>query len=91
MDMSSRHLVRGQVVSFPCPAPGCRVHCLSGVLWITQDRTAGDRIIGRDEAYTAQGKGRIVIEAMADAIMNISLHQKVTGHEHEGRSYHAGT
>ena len=43
---------------------GSEIRCLEGVLWITQDGDIKDHILSAGEKYTANRKGKVVLQAL---------------------------
>lgn len=50
---------------------GTEIHCSQGILWVTQENDGQDYILNSGESFVVTRKGRVVIEAMTDAILNI--------------------
>lgn len=43
---------------------GSEIRCLEGVLWITQDGDVKDHILSAGEKFTADRKGKVVLQAL---------------------------
>ncbi|HEX9397618.1 MAG TPA: DUF2917 domain-containing protein [Burkholderiales bacterium] len=43
---------------------GTRVYCLQGSLWITEERSRQDIVIGSGGSYRLAGGGRAIVQAM---------------------------
>ena len=84
MEMSARTMTRGEIMSIPGAGLGCRVVCLSGVLWVTREDDTGDYIVCTDEACALPGGGLIVIEAVSDAAVRITPLSRGETHVHRG-------
>jgi hypothetical protein len=50
---------------------GLAVGCKEGVLWVTSSAEAGDRILFTGQKYIAKNHGRVVIEALEEACVDI--------------------
>ena len=51
---------------------GVTVQCFQGTIWLTQSGDARDNILSPGEAFTLQGRGLAVLQAMQDAVVSIS-------------------
>jgi hypothetical protein len=47
--------------------PGARVSCVDGSIWVTQTGDGADHVLGEGESLTVDLRGRVVIQALADA------------------------
>ena len=63
---------KGHVMRIPDTASGCRISCLSGVMWLTRENDPEDYIIKADSDLVVQGRGRSVIEAVTDCAFSIT-------------------
>jgi hypothetical protein len=43
---------------------GTEIHCLEGMLWITQDGDLADHVIGGGEKFIVDRKGKVVLQAL---------------------------
>lgn len=46
-------------------APGTRIVCDAGRLWLTEEGVAADFVLAPGQAYAVRGAGRVVVEAVA--------------------------
>lgn len=53
-------------------ALGTRIECVSGSLWITQDRDPRDIVLGPGEEFTLDQDGKAVIQASGQTIVLVS-------------------
>jgi hypothetical protein len=67
---------KGQILSLPEKTGECSISCLSGLLWITQENDPGDHIIAQDSVFDPDRAGLIVIEAIADSVLRLSINSK---------------
>jgi hypothetical protein len=51
---------------------GARIRCLSGHLWITEDRSEHDTIIGPNETFTISNPGLTLVMAIEPASLQLS-------------------
>ena len=72
MEQDVMKVKKGQVMRIPNTASGCRISCLSGVLWLTKENDPEDYIITADSNLVVQGRGRSVIEAVTDCVVCIT-------------------
>lgn len=77
------HISKGRVLSLGDTAPGYRVACRSGLIWLTRENDIEDYLVGTGAMLVVNGSGKIVIEALKDSIVSIEpfLHEK----EYAGR------
>jgi hypothetical protein len=71
MDEGIMRIKKGNVMGIPQGTKGCRVSCLSGILWLTQENDPEDYIITPDSAHVIVRQGRSVIEAITDCTVCI--------------------
>jgi hypothetical protein len=50
---------------------GLAIECKEGVLWVTSSAESGDHILFSGKKYIAKNHGRVVIEAIDDACVDI--------------------
>ena len=72
MEQDVMKVKKGHVMRIPNTASGCRISCLSGVLWLTKENDPEDYIITADSDLVVQGRGRSVIEAVTDCVVCIT-------------------
>lgn len=53
-------------------ARGTEITCLQGILWVTQQDDGQDYILNSGDSLVISRRGRVVIEAMSDAILRIT-------------------
>jgi hypothetical protein len=53
------------------PRPGLHIRCTRGQLWITQAGSADDIVLLADDTFTPAPRGRVVIQALTDARVNL--------------------
>ena len=51
---------------------GTEIYCLQGILWVTQQGDGQDYILGSGDRFVVSRSGRVVIEAVSDAILRIT-------------------
>lgn len=68
--MREQRLAAGRVFGFALNG-NARVRCLSGELWVTGPDT-GDLVVVAGESVRIQGTGRVVVEALRDARLDVS-------------------
>jgi hypothetical protein len=59
---------------------GSRVRCLSGSLWITEDHSASDTIVGPGETFTLRRDGLTLIMALHPATLQVSERHQSLAH-----------
>jgi hypothetical protein len=73
---------KGDVMSIPQDAKGCRISCLSGILWLTRQNDPEDYIITADSALVIERHGLSVIEAITDCVVCITPTWQGGAHDH---------
>jgi hypothetical protein len=73
---------KGDVMSIPQDVTGCRVSCLSGVLWLTKENDPEDYIITADSALVIERQGLSIIEAITDCVICITHDMQGGVHDH---------
>ena len=53
-------------------ARGTRIECLSGALWLTQDRDARDIVLDPGGAFTLDRRGEAVVHALKQSIVLVT-------------------
>ncbi|MGB9673600.1 MAG: DUF2917 domain-containing protein [Anaerolineales bacterium] len=53
-------------------ARGTEIHCLQGILWVTQQDDGQDYVLQSGDSMVVSRRGRVVIEAINDAIVRIT-------------------
>jgi hypothetical protein len=81
MEQDVMKVKKGHVMRIPNAASGCRISCLSGVLWLTKENDPEDYIITADSDLVIQGRGRSVIEAVTDCVVCITHGQQGGMHD----------
>lgn len=66
-----RRLRQGQVMPLEKSAPGKRVRCLGGTLWVTQEGDPEDHILSVGEVFTVSRAGRVVVEGLTPALYRV--------------------
>jgi hypothetical protein len=64
--LGARPLPKGRIRRVPA-ARGCRVECLSGSLWITQDGDYRDVVLAPGESFEFDRPGDALVSALADS------------------------
>jgi hypothetical protein len=82
MDKDIMKVKKGNVMKIPQGAKGCRLSCLSGVLWLTKENDPEDYIITTDSALVIKGHGHSVIEAITDSVLCITPAVEGGTHDH---------
>ena len=54
---------------------GNRIACVSGTLWVTQEGDAHDYVLKAGDHFRAGGRGRVVVQALSDATLEVSWRQ----------------
>lgn len=52
--------------------PQTRVTCLGGLIWITQTGDGTDHVLAENESFTIALRGRVVIQALSNARVEIA-------------------
>ena len=71
LDASTLSLSRDGLIAVR-DAKGSRVRCLSGSLWITEDHSDRDIIVGPGESFTLRRDGLTLIMALHPASLQLS-------------------
>jgi Protein of unknown function (DUF2917) len=82
MDSGFMKVRKGHVMSIPRASTGCRVSCLSGVLWLTRENDPEDYIITADSDLVIARHGHSVIEAITDCVICITPDMQGGVHDH---------
>lgn len=53
-------------------ARGTEIACQQGILWVTQQDDGNDYILNSGDSLVVSRRGRVVIEAISDAILHIT-------------------
>jgi len=61
-----RELQKNAIWALPQPQ-GVRIECLSGELWITQDRQRRDVILEAGQSFACDGPHRVLVQALQTA------------------------
>ena len=67
-------LKKHQLVTVNEVQPRMAIECKEGVIWVTHAGEAQDYMLRPGRHYCPKGKGRLVIEAIADACVDIEEH-----------------
>lgn len=51
---------------------GCRVECLQGILWITQDSDPRDIFLSAGEHHIADRRPRMIVQALESGLVRIA-------------------
>jgi hypothetical protein len=82
MDKGITKVKKGTIMRIPQAATGCRVSCLSGVLWLTKKNDPEDYIITADSSLVIERHGHSVIEAITDCVVCITPIMQGGVHDH---------
>lgn len=63
------HLQRHETIHLSDAHPGVAIECKQGVVWVTRTGDGRDTILTAGESYLPGKGGKIVIEAMRDAMI----------------------
>jgi hypothetical protein len=47
-----------------------RIRCEAGTVWVTQAGRSGDAVLHAGESFATSGTGKVVIQALADAVLS---------------------
>lgn len=64
-------LQRGEMLVFKGSRQSWRVRCVSGTLWATQAGDIRDHLASAGGSLVLRGRGRIVVTALADAVLRL--------------------
>lgn len=64
-------LKRHQLLSLQGARSRMAIGCKDGVLWVTNSKERGDHILGAGLRYTPKRGGKVIIEALRDASVDI--------------------
>jgi hypothetical protein len=64
-------LKKHQLFSLRSAQPRTSIGCTDGVLWITNSNDPRDHILGASQVFSPKRKGKLIIEAMRDASVDI--------------------
>ncbi len=64
-------LKRKQLLTLQEAQPGMAIECRQGVVWVTATGDLNDHPLSPGERYQPRAKGRVVIEALDDACVDI--------------------
>ncbi|MGE5072035.1 MAG: DUF2917 domain-containing protein [Anaerolineae bacterium] len=67
-------LKKHQLVTLNEVQPKMAIECKQGVIWVTHTGEAQDYMLRAGRHYSPKGKGRLVIEAVDDACVDIEEH-----------------
>lgn len=65
-------LLAGGVLPVPRWAGGGRVVCRAGTVWVTREGDGTDHVLNAGETLEPAGRGRIVIQALSDATVEVA-------------------
>jgi hypothetical protein len=71
LDASTLSLARDGLIAVR-DGQGARIRCVSGHLWITEDRSQRDTIIGPNETFTIGHPGLTLVMAVEPASLQLS-------------------
>jgi hypothetical protein len=83
LDASTLSLARDGLIAVR-DGKGTRVRCISGNVWITEDHSSRDTIVGPGESFTIRRAGLTLIMALQPATLQLceprgSLGERVSG------------
>lgn len=64
-------LPKGRLLTFDGGHDSTEIRCIKGCLWMTQESDSGDTILRSGESARAKGTGRVVVEALENAIVSM--------------------
>ena len=67
----THEMARGAIYRIEQP-DGCRVACLSGSIWVTQDRDPRDIMLAAGEDCRITGNARVLVQALEAARISLS-------------------
>ena len=62
----------GDVQWIEHPTPGAKIGCENGIVWLTQAGKCGDQILMPGDMYVALVGGKLLIQALRDAVVHIA-------------------
>ena len=77
LDTSTLTLARDGLIALR-DAQGTRVTCLTGALWITEDREHGDIVLEAGETVTLQRPGLTLVMALQPAELRLAEQRETT-------------
>lgn len=51
---------------------GCRIDCIEGTLWITQDGDSRDTVLSAGEHHVADRRPRLIVQALESGVVRIA-------------------
>jgi len=67
----TKAMKKNELLSIARPL-GCRIDCLQGGLWITQDGDSRDTLLSAGEHHIADGRTRLIVQALEAGVVRIA-------------------
>jgi len=70
-------LVENQAMSIRDLTPGRILYCLAGMIWVTQQGEARDRVLGPGGSYRIERSGRLVVAALRRSHFLVAAREEI--------------